>query len=71
MATLFSAARVSTELVELRCDVVWVCAHTVHREVTEGGTRCTLHLNVWVLEQEQDGLQRVPVDLSDIYGKCY
>jgi hypothetical protein len=61
MATLFSAAVVST-----RFDGVG-CEHTVYGQIAQGGTRCTLHFNVGVLEQEQDRLQGVSVDLSDIY----
>lgn len=41
-------------------------APTVDCEVAQGGTRGSLHLDVGVLEQEQDGLERVPVDFSDI-----
>jgi hypothetical protein len=39
---------------------------TVHGQVTQRRTRCALHLDVGVLQQEQDGLQGVAVDLSDI-----
>jgi len=38
----------------------------VDGEVAQGGTGGTLHLDVGVLEQEEDGLQGVAVDLSDI-----
>jgi hypothetical protein len=61
MATLFSAVGVS-----MRFEDMW-CEPTVYRQVAQGGTRCTLHFDVGVLEQEQDRLQRVSVDLSDIY----
>lgn len=44
------------------------CGRTVDGEVAQGGTGGTLHLNVWVLEQKQDGLERVAVDLSDIWA---
>ena len=39
---------------------------TVDSEVTERGAGGTLNLNVWVLEQEQDGLEGLAVDLPDI-----
>jgi hypothetical protein len=60
MATLFSAADVS-----IRFDGMWR-EPTVDRQVAQRGTGCTLHFDVGVLEQEQDRLQRVSVDLSDI-----
>lgn len=43
---------------------------TVDGEIAQCRTRRALHLNVRVLEEEQDGLQRVAVDLSDI-ALCY
>lgn len=39
---------------------------TVDGEVTERGAGGTLHLNVWVLKQEQNGLEGLAVDFSDI-----
>lgn len=60
MATLFSAAGVSV------CLKVVPCEHTVYRQVAQGGARCTLHFDVRILEQEQNRLQGVSVDLSDI-----
>jgi hypothetical protein len=60
MATLFSAATVSVGVED-----VW-CEHTVYRQVAQCGTRCPLHFYVGVLEQEQNRLQGVSVDLSDI-----
>jgi len=63
MATLFSAGGVSRmSEVEESGGV----ARTVDGEVAQGGTGGTLHLDVGVLEQEEDGLQGVAVDLSDI-----
>ena len=41
---------------------------TVYGEVAEGGACGTLNLDVWVLEEEQDRLEGVAVDLSDIWG---
>jgi len=60
MATLFSAAGVSV------CLKVVPCEQTVYRQVAQGGARCTLHFDVGILEQEQNRLQGVSVDLSDI-----
>lgn len=39
---------------------------TVDGEVAQGGARSPLDLEVGVLEQEQDGLERVAVDFADI-----
>jgi hypothetical protein len=40
---------------------------TVDGQVAQRGTRRALHLDVGVLEQKQNGLQRVAVDFSNIW----
>lgn len=40
---------------------------TVYGEVAQRGTRRTLDLNIRVLKEEEDGLERVSVDFSNIY----
>lgn len=61
MATLFSAVAVSRGSGDAR---LW--ERTVDGQVAQGGACGTLHLNVWVLEQEQDGLEGLAVDFPDI-----
>ena len=41
---------------------------TVDSEVAERSACGTLHLDVWVLEQEQNRLEGIAVDFSDIWG---
>lgn len=64
MATLFSAAGgVRRSLRELGR------VHTVDGKIAQGGTGGTLYLDIWVLQQEQDGLEGVAVDFSYICVK--
>lgn len=60
MATLFSAGAVSCD------DDALACGPTVDGQVAQGCTRGTLHLDVGVLEQEQDGLEGIAVDFAHV-----
>ena len=61
MATLFSATNPS------------VCNHllgkqlrTIHGQIPQRSTGCSLHLYVIILKEKEDGLEGVSVDFSDI-----
>ena len=43
--------------------------HTVDGQVAQGCARRSLHLDVGVLEQEEDRLQGVAIDFSNIYER--
>jgi hypothetical protein len=43
--------------------------HTVDGQVTKGGTSGPLHLDVWILEEEEDGVESVAVDGPDIWKR--
>jgi hypothetical protein len=54
-------------------DAVCVCmlrvdGRTVDSQVAQGGARCSLDLEIRVLEQEQDGLEGIAVDFADIWA---
>ena len=62
MATLFSAIILS----------VYDCLlgkqlHTIHGQIPQRSTGRSLYFNVFILEEEEDGLKGVSVDLSYIY----
>jgi hypothetical protein len=61
MATLFSAAPVSIRPLAVQH------VPTVYGQVAQCRTRRTLHLDVGILEEKQDGLQGIAIDLSDIW----
>lgn len=68
MATLFSAVRGGKGQQAL-VQGGWLRGRTVDSQVAQGGARGTLNLDVWVLEQEEDGLEGVAVDFSDVWQK--
>lgn len=62
------------------CDFVFRCTasapnfeqllfelHTVDSQITESGARRTLDFDVSAVKQEQDWLERLPSDFSDVY----
>ena len=64
MATLFSAGHGQRTLFFFFFRVS--CVHTVDGKVPQGGARCALHLDIGVLEQEQNGLKGVAIHFPDI-----
>jgi hypothetical protein len=44
--------------------------HTVHRQISERRTGSSLHLDIRILEEEEDGLEGIAIDLPYICA-CY